>query len=317
MTFPHDPQQPYGEPQLPPPPGSPPQYGQPGYGQPEYGQPQYGQPGYGDPGYGQPAYGQPGSGGPVYGQPGYADPGSGGPYGQPVYGDPASGQPAYGQPAYGQPAPGVGQPYGAGFGQPPYATVPPPKGSSSGGKIALAIVGGIVALCLTFGIVGAILISKLDSNSGSGSSSGNDSLIAGGNEVADSSKINKPVREGNAEFTINSVKCNVTSVGGKYTKKTPQGQFCAVQAKIHNVGSSPLTISSTTNTAFNASGQEFRADIGATISANDDSSRFLEELNPGNTTPITWVFDLPQGQTISRIELHESYSSTGVDVTVA
>ncbi|TQS40652.1 DUF4352 domain-containing protein [Cryptosporangium phraense] len=314
MTFPHDPQQPYGEP-LPPPPGSSPSYGQSsGYGQ----QPSYGEPGSGGP-YGQPASGGPASGGPSYGQPSYGQPS----YGQPSYGDPSYGQPAYGQQPYGQPPvgpPGVGQaPYGApghgaGFGAPPYGQVPPPK-KSSGGKIALAIVGGIVALCLVFGIIGAIFISNLDSGSSSGSSS--DPVSQGGREVADQSKINQAVRDGNAEFTVKSVKCEVTSVGGKYTRKTPQGQFCVVSSSVKNVGNAPLSLSVSTNTAYNASGQEFRADIGATISANDDSSLFISDLNPGNSTAVNWVFDLPKGQTIARLQLHESFSSTGVDVTVA
>lgn len=76
------------------------------------------------------------------------DPYRGG-YGQ----QPSYGQPPYGQqPQYGQPQPG---PY-----PPPPGYGPPPKKKSSGGKIALIVIGSIVAVCLVLGVIGAVVTHK-------------------------------------------------------------------------------------------------------------------------------------------------------------
>jgi hypothetical protein len=69
-------------------------------------------------------------------------------YQQPLYGQPQYGQqPQYGAPQYGD-QPQYGSPPGAPFGAPP----PPPR-RGRGGKIALIIIGIVVALCLACGAV--------------------------------------------------------------------------------------------------------------------------------------------------------------------
>lgn len=253
MTYPPDPQQPYGSPEsaLPPPPS--------------------------------------------YGQAPQA------PYGQAPYGQAPYGQAPYGQVPYGQPA----------FGQPPYGQLPPKK-KSNGGVIALVVIGGVLALCLVLGVVGAIALSGSDSGTATTSSGGGRD---GGS--APGGALNQPVRDGNAEFTVSSVKCGVTSVGKQYSTKTPkQGQFCVVTATVKNVGDAPLGLEASSNEALDASGQEFRADISATIAANEDVTLFLKDLDPGTSTPVTWVWDLPAGERITTLKLYESFSSKGVDVAV-
>ena len=279
MTSPYDPQQPYGSPEQPYGGASGPPYGQPQPQSPSYGEPQQQLPP--PPAYGDPAHGQQ-------------------PYGQQPYGQPAYGQPAYGQPAYGQPA----------YGQPPYGQPQPPK-KSNAGKIAAIVIGGIVALCLVFGVIGAVLINSNDD-------SGSDTATAGdsGTTQAEGGTLNKPARDGGAEFTVKSLKCGVTEVG-KYSKKTPKGQFCLVTASVKNVGNEPLTLEASSNEAFNASGQEYAADISASISANEDVTLFLSEINPGNSTDVIWAWDIPKDQKITKLRLHESFSSTGVEIAVS
>ncbi|SHN47287.1 DUF4352 domain-containing protein [Cryptosporangium aurantiacum] len=286
MTYPPDPQQPYGAgpqqpygappPNLPPPPSS---YGD----QPSYGQPQYGQPAPGDPQYGQPQFNQP-------------------PYGQPAYGQPPYGQPPHGQPPYGQ----------------------PPK-KSSGGKIALFVIGGVVALCLVFGIIGAVAYNMRDTDSGSSSDSpsysaplgGSDAPTPGSTQQGSDGALNKPVRDGDAEFVVKSVKCGVTSVG-QYTQYKPKGQFCLVDATVKNLGSSPLGLTvASANEAFTKSGEKYDLDITGSVAANEDTSKFLSDVAPGSSTEVTWAWDIPAGQTITKLTLYESFGSDGVSVTVS
>jgi len=281
MTSPYDPQQPYGSSEQP--------YG--GTSGPPYGQPQQPlppPPSYGDPAYGQQPYGQP--------QPGQP------PYGQPAYGQPQPGQPPYGQPQYGQPA----------YGQPPYGQPQPPK-KSNAGKIAAIVIGAFVALCLVFGVLGVFLVSR-DDDSGSDTATGSDRGT--GQSAPDGGALNKPARDGNAEFTVKSLKCGVTEVG-KYSKKVPKGQFCLLTAVVKNVGNEPLTLEASSNEAFNASGQKYAADISASISANEDVTLFLSEVNPGTSTDVTWAWDIPKDQKITKVKLYESFSSNGVEIAVS
>ncbi|GAA3389179.1 DUF4352 domain-containing protein [Cryptosporangium minutisporangium] len=279
MTWPPDPQQPhngppppYGQPQQPLP--QPPSYG--GGPQQPYGAPDpYGQPAYGQPAYGQPDYGQP-----AYGQPGFGQPG------------PGPGQPGPGQP-------GPGHPYGQ-----------PPK-KSSGGKIALFVIGGVVALCLVFGVIGAVWYGMRDSDSDADTVTTAESAQSGSDGA-----LNQPARDGNTEFTVKSAECGATSVGDEYSQKTPKGQFCLVTATVKNLGNEPLSLEAGTNEAYNAEGQEFKADISASIAANEDLTLFLSDVNPGTSTEVTWVWDIPQGQRITKVKLFESFSSNGVEIKV-
>lgn len=286
MTFPNDPQQPYG---------SPPPYGS-GAPQPGSGVPQPGS-GLPQPGSGQPAYGQPAPGQPSYGQP----------YGQSPYGQP--GQPAYGQPPYGQP---------------PYGQVPPPK-KSNGGKIALIIGGIFVVLCLVCGGIGAILYSSSnDTDSATPDYSFSPPALTSGapdsgtdQPAAPDGALNKPARDGDAEFTVTSVDCGVAEVG-KYAKYRAKGQYCLVKATVKNVGSGKVSlVTASANKATTDAGQTLDAEITATVAANDDTSKLLSDVAPGASENVTWVWDIPKGQKITALKLYESFGSTGVSVSVA
>ncbi|GAA0252614.1 DUF4352 domain-containing protein [Cryptosporangium japonicum] len=287
MTYPNDPQQPYGSgPQ--PPHGSGPPYN-PGPQQP-----------YGD-------LPQP---------PSYGDPAAGQPYGQPPYGQPAYGQQPYGQPAYGQPGP------------PPYGQVPPPK-KSNGGKIA-AIIGGVfVALCLVCGVVGFFLYNGAKDaaneaadrysfsppaiTSGAPDSGASDAP-AGGPEGA----LNTPARDGDAEFTVTSVKCGINEIG-QYAKYTPKGQYCQMKATVKNVGSGEVSlVAASKYQATTDGGDTVDADITATVASNpDDTSKFLGDVAAGGSEDMIVAWDIPKGQKITKLTLYGSFGSSGVVVNVS
>ena len=132
---------------------------------------------------------------------------------------------------------------------------------------------------------------------------------------AAASQINKPVRDGKFEFTVKNVKCGISKVGNEYLSTKAQGQFCAVQLTIANIGDEPQSMFSDNQKAFDAKGREFSADSEAAM--YDDSSQVLwEEINPGNSVKGKVYFDLPKGAKITQLELHDSMLSDGVKVVL-
>lgn len=236
----------------------------------------------------------------------------GGQPGQPtgnIYGSPPSGPPQQGW------APQPGQPYG--YPQPPAYGLPPTK--KSGGKIALILIGAIVGVCLLLGIVGAVLSSGgsgTDTASGpdTGSSTPAGSKTGSADAGDNTTDLNRPVRDGKFEFTVKSVICGKSRVGSEYLNKTAQGQFCLVAVTVKNIGDKAQTFSDFGQKAYNSAGQEYEADSAAAVYVNAKNQTFLQTINPGNTVTGTIVFDLPQGQKIATLELHDSPFSGGVDV---
>ncbi|MFE6859893.1 DUF4352 domain-containing protein [Nocardia sp. NPDC057668] len=91
----------------------------------------------------------------------------------------------------------------------------------------------------------------------------------------------------------------------------------------HLTGGDPRTERVVTSLGFSPSDQyvfdtddrKFGNDTMATIVLQPDSSVF-EEINPGNTVTAQLVFDMPEGATADRIELHDSMFSGGADVAL-
>lgn len=66
--------------------------------------------------------------------------------------------------------------------------------------------------------------------------------------------------------------------------------------------------------ATDAGGAVYSVDSGAAIYANDDSSTFLEQINPGNSVKGALVFDVPKGTKLTSVVLHESLFTAGVKI---
>ncbi|KRF47037.1 DUF4352 domain-containing protein [Terrabacter sp. Soil810] len=129
------------------------------------------------------------------------------------------------------------------------------------------------------------------------------------------SQIGTPVRDGKFEFTVKSVKCGISTVGNEYLNTKAQGQFCAVQLHIENIGDEPQSMFADNQLAFDAKDRKFSAD--STASIYDDSSQVLfEEINPGNSVKGKVYFDVPKGAKLTQLELHDSMFSDGVKVAL-
>lgn len=105
--------------------------------------------------------------------------------------------------------------------------------------------------------------------------------------------LNTPVRDGNFEFTVKSVKCGVTSVGPEAVATKAQGQFCLVKVDVSNIGDEAQLLDGSSQFAFDARGKKYSASTSAAI-VLDDAQTFLNQINPGNAVSGTVVFDVPK-----------------------
>ncbi|GIF04218.1 DUF4352 domain-containing protein [Actinoplanes siamensis] len=272
------------------------------------------------PGSGQspvPPFGSPTAPG---GQPGpaaYPPPGAPAGYPQPVAPGfpPAPGQPAFGAPPGYPPAPG--QPaFGAPPGFPP--AVPPKKKkwpwfAAGGGVLALlacigAFSGGDTTETAATGNDEAVVAEAADKPA--------ESKAAGPAATKAPAKpgIGDPVRDGKLEFTITKMSCGKTTVGSEYLNKKAQGQFCLISLTVKNIGKEAQTFAGSVQKAYDAKGTEFSNDTAAEIYANADAQTFLNDINPGNAVTGNLIFDVPKSTKLTRIELHDSFFSGGVEV---
>ena len=129
--------------------------------------------------------------------------------------------------------------------------------------------------------------------------------------------VGSKVRDGKFEFTVKSVKCGIAKVGtSEYLQKKAQGQFCAVAMTVVNIGDEPQMMFADNQYAFDSKNRKLGADSEASI--YDEKSQVLwEEINPGNSVSGVVYFDLPKAEKITKLELHDSMFSGGVDVSVS
>lgn len=202
---------------------------------------------------------------------------------------------------YNQPPPQSGPP--AGY-YPPTPEVPKKR------KKWPWIVGGI-ALVMVLGCVGFFTL--IVGGTGAALKSADDNQ-KGKNAVA--GQLGKPAKDGKFEFTVTGQKCGAESVGGEFGQKA-QGQFCIVDVRVRNVGTSAEVFNDSSQKGYDAKGVEYSVDSGAGIYANKDSSTFLEQINPGNTVRGKLVFDMPAGSKLASVVVHESMFTAGVKVPLS
>lgn len=130
-------------------------------------------------------------------------------------------------------------------------------------------------------------------------------------------ELNTPVRDGNFEFTVTGVERVGTTIGEDFLQETAQGEFIIVRVNVTNIGDEAATLSSSGQVLYNEGGQQYEPS-SAIFALPDADKFFLENINPGNTvTGAPLLFDVPPGTVLDRIELHDSFFSGGVDVSLA
>jgi hypothetical protein len=208
---------------------------------------------------------------------------------------------------------------------------------SNAGKVTLivlgSVLGGVLLLCLVVGAIGA----AVDGGGGDKKATSNDAAApaastspagpattkaaapkttAAAPPKEKAAGIGDPVRDGKLEFTVTKVKCGVAQVGSEFLNEKAQGQFCLVTLKVHNTGNAPRTLSDSNQVGY-AGKNRYSPNTTAGIYANDQNNAFLNEINPGNEVTAVIVFDVPRSVKLSKLVLHDSAFSGGVDVTLA
>ncbi|MFI6226170.1 DUF4352 domain-containing protein [Micromonospora echinospora] len=129
-------------------------------------------------------------------------------------------------------------------------------------------------------------------------------------------KVGEPTRDGKFEFTVKSSKCGVAKVGTDLIGAKAQGQFCLITINVKNIGKEAQMFDGSSQKAYAADGTEYSADTSAAIYANKNAETFLNDINPGNQVNGVLVFDIPKNVKLTKLELHDSPFSGGVDVTL-
>lgn len=125
-----------------------------------------------------------------------------------------------------------------------------------------------------------------------------------------------PVRDGHLTFIIDRVDCGVRSVGRPPKVRTTEGQFCLVHLSVTNADERPVGFRDTDQRAFGPDGAEYGADPAAGALVAPGSAPGATRLDPGHQAAEVLVFDIPAGTHLSRLRLHESPQSAGVEVVV-
>ncbi|GLY02147.1 DUF4352 domain-containing protein [Actinoplanes sp. NBRC 101535] len=128
--------------------------------------------------------------------------------------------------------------------------------------------------------------------------------------------IGDAVKDGKFQFTVKKVTCGKKSVGSSVLNQKAQGQFCLISVNVKNIGDESQMFAGSNQKAYDAEGTEFSNDSGAEIYANSEAETFLNEINPGNAVTGTLVFDVPKATKLTRLELHDSLFSGGVEVSL-
>jgi len=135
-------------------------------------------------------------------------------------------------------------------------------------------------------------------------------------------KVTKPpgigdaVRDGKFEFVVARVDCAKSSVGSKYLNRKAEGKYCVVSLSVKNIADQPQLFLGSAQKAFDAAGTKFTDDKVAGLYANDDTQTFLQKIDPGGKVVGKIVFDVPKSTKLTAVELHDSFFSGGVKVTL-
>ena len=144
-------------------------------------------------------------------------------------------------------------------------------------------------------------------------------------------KIGQPVKDGQLTYVVKSVECGKTPDGGSVPGKK-LGEFCELRLSVSNHGQSPKSFNDINVEGFIA-GTRYEAISDAAVVANTDPKAkatptanptagpdpyTVEKptINPGDLIQIVVLIDVPVGQRLDTVEVHDSLLSDGTSVSV-
>ena len=128
--------------------------------------------------------------------------------------------------------------------------------------------------------------------------------------------LGEAVRDGKFEFVVSEADCSNSQVGLEHLKRTATGKYCVVSLSVENIADRPQFFLGSAQKARDAAGATFHDDEIAGFYANRDTQTFLRKIDPGEKVVGKLVFDVPKATTLTTVELHDSFLSGGVQVTL-
>lgn len=206
--------------------------------------------------------------------------------------------------------------------------------------------GGLVALFLVVGVVGAIAgggvqeeqvssgndgsNSASSGSSESGSGNGSQSSQAGSGDQGESDAssggeqggnpqagIGEQVQDGSFAFTVTGVE-QAQTLGQEMMSSEAQGKYVIVNLSVQNVGDEAGTFNAgSSQVAFDSQGREYQTSEDAIMSGEgSDDSSFLQQINPGSSVDGRLVYDVPEQTQLTEVELHGGTFSSGAQVAL-
>lgn len=126
--------------------------------------------------------------------------------------------------------------------------------------------------------------------------------------------INEKVNVGDVLYVVNGIE-TATNVGGEYGQNS-KGTYLIVDISVTNNGSEALTVSDSFFVLKNDD-KSYESDAAAAIYANEDSSFFLDSINPELTMSGKVVFDVSDAvldSSTKKLEVSTGYWSTETEL---
>lgn len=153
------------------------------------------------------------------------------------------------------------------------------------------------------------------SSSSSASSSSASASTSSSGSSAKAAGMNQPVRDGKFEFTVTGMDCSKTTIGSDGLTKQAQGTWCIVSMTVKNIGDKAQMLDASSQKAFDAANRQYSTDSSAAMYLGDTNT-FLNQLNPGSSVQGQIAYDVPAGTKLTKLQLHDSPFSGGVDVNL-
>jgi hypothetical protein len=188
--------------------------------------------------------------------------------------------------------------------------------------IVLAVIGAMLSLVITSSVVDdaaddieAATVED-DANAGDGENAP-DAVAEAEDEAAEPEMagVGDTVTDGDFEFTVGGFEQGVAEIGSEFLNEKAQGEFVIIDLTVKNTGSEAAYFSDSDQKLFDTDGNEYSANSAAGIYL-EDNDVWLTEINPGNQVEGKIVFDVPAGTSLASLELHDSFLSGGVAVSL-
>lgn len=152
-------------------------------------------------------------------------------------------------------------------------------------------------------------VAYLGSTSRSTPSSDSSTPQAVADSTADATvPIGKPAKSERFEYTITGYKCGIPTIGkGEILRENAKGHFCRVSVKAQNISKKTERLDFDDFTLVKDD-TEYSTDSWVNIKASegDDTSGFLDDINPGLVASGNIFFDVPKNVTPTTAKVDES-----------